>query len=101
VVFAIDLISSKRAAAPVQTTNTAHWPARPILDTRTPLSTDSPIKLFWSVTVYDVDTRALIMSDQGIAGRSPRMDLRKNDSGSMDIYCDRSWRFQDFDATNR
>jgi len=46
-----------------------------------------PIKLFWSVTVYDVDTRALILNDQKIADRSSRMDLRKNDDGSVDIYC--------------
>jgi hypothetical protein len=36
-----------------------------------------PIKLFWSVTVYDVDTRALILNKQKIADRSSRMDLLK------------------------
>jgi hypothetical protein len=46
-----------------------------------------PIKLFWSVTVYDVDTRALILNEQKIADRSSRMDLHKNDDGSVDIYC--------------
>jgi hypothetical protein len=46
-----------------------------------------PIKLFWSVTVYDADTRALILNEQKIADRSSRMDLRKNDDGSVDIYC--------------
>jgi hypothetical protein len=46
-----------------------------------------PITLFWSVTVYDVDTRALILNDQKIEDRSSRMDLRKNDDGSVDIYC--------------
>jgi hypothetical protein len=46
-----------------------------------------PIKLFWSVTVYDADTRALILNDQKIADRSSRTDLRKNDDGSVDIYC--------------
>jgi hypothetical protein len=45
-----------------------------------------PIKLFWSVTVYDVDTRALILNEQKIADRSSRMDLRKNADGSVDIY---------------
>jgi hypothetical protein len=46
-----------------------------------------PIKLFWSVTVYDVDTRALILNEQKVADRSSRMDLRKNADGSVDIYC--------------
>jgi hypothetical protein len=46
-----------------------------------------PIKLFWSVTVYDVDTRALILNEQKIADRSSRMDLRENKDGSVDIYC--------------
>jgi hypothetical protein len=46
-----------------------------------------PINLFWSVTIYDVDTRALILNDQKIADRSSRMDLRKNADGSVDIFC--------------
>jgi hypothetical protein len=46
-----------------------------------------PIKLFWSVTVYDLDTRALILNEQKIADRSSRMDLRRNEDGSVDIYC--------------
>jgi hypothetical protein len=46
-----------------------------------------PIQLFWSVTVYDVGTRALILNEQKIADRSSRMDLRKNADGSVDIHC--------------
>lgn len=46
-----------------------------------------PVELFWSVTVYDVDTRALILNDQKIADRSSRMDLRRNEDGSVDIHC--------------
>jgi hypothetical protein len=47
---------------------------------------NAPIKLFWSVTLYDVDSRALILNKQKIADRSSRMDLRKNADGSVDIY---------------
>ena len=46
-----------------------------------------PVKLFWSVTVYDVDTRALILNEQKIADRSSRMDLCKNEDGAVDVYC--------------
>jgi len=46
-----------------------------------------PAKLFWSVTLYDVDTRSLIVNEQKIADRSSRMDLKKNADGSVDIYC--------------
>ena len=48
---------------------------------------DAPVKLFWSVTVYDVDTRALILNKKRIADRSSRMDLRTNEDGSVNIYC--------------
>ena len=48
---------------------------------------DAPAKLFWSVTLYDVDMRSLLINDQKIADRSSRMDLRKNTDGSVDLYC--------------
>jgi hypothetical protein len=37
--------------------------------------------------VYDVDTRALILNEQKVADRSSRMDLNRNEDGSVDIYC--------------
>jgi hypothetical protein len=48
---------------------------------------EAPAKLFWSVTLYDVDTRSLLANPQKIADRSSRMDLKKNADGSVDIYC--------------
>jgi hypothetical protein len=45
-----------------------------------------PAKLFWSVTVYDMDQRVLIDNGKGIADKSSREDLTKNDDGSVDIY---------------
>src|SRR5262245_13318404 len=45
------------------------------------------MKLFWSVTLYDVDTRSLLVNKQRIADKSSRMDLKKNADGSVDIYC--------------
>ena len=44
------------------------------------------MKQFWSVTVYDVDTRGIIDNEEQIADRSSRMDLIKNDDGSVDLY---------------
>ncbi|MDO9024294.1 DUF1254 domain-containing protein [Zwartia sp.] len=45
-----------------------------------------PAKQFWSVTLYDVDTRSFIVTKEQIADRSSRMDLVKNADGSVDIY---------------
>jgi hypothetical protein len=45
-----------------------------------------PAKQFWSVTVYDANTRSVIQNPQGIADRSSRQDLLKNADGSVDVY---------------
>ena len=47
---------------------------------------NAPAETFWSVTLYDVDTRCLIQNEQKIADRSSRMDLIENQDGSITIY---------------
>jgi hypothetical protein len=46
-----------------------------------------PAKQFWSITLYDIDTRCLIQNKEQIADRSSHQsDLLKNADGSVDIY---------------
>ena len=46
-----------------------------------------PAKQFWSVTLYDLDTRGFIQNKEQIVDRSSRLpDLAKNADGSVDIY---------------
>ncbi len=47
---------------------------------------DAPAEAFWSMTVYDVDTRCIIRNEQKIADRSSRMDIMENQDGSITIY---------------
>ena len=46
----------------------------------------APAKEFWSVTLYDVSTRALIDNKTETTDRSSRQDLVKNADGSVDLY---------------
>ena len=46
-----------------------------------------PAKLFWSVTVYDAETRCLIDNEQQRGDRGSRdSDLAYNPDGSVDVY---------------
>jgi len=45
-----------------------------------------PAKQFWSITLYDNLTRGPVLTDQGAADLSSRMDLEKNADGSVDLY---------------
>jgi hypothetical protein len=47
---------------------------------------NAPATQFWSVTLYDVDTRSFIVTKEARADRSSRADLLKNADGSVDIY---------------
>ena len=45
-----------------------------------------PAKQFWSLTVYDIDSRCLIDNPQRKADLSSRQELKKNPDGSVDLY---------------
>ena len=45
-----------------------------------------PAMLFWSVTLYEIDTRVLIQNPTQKPDRVSREDMDKNADGSVDIY---------------
>jgi hypothetical protein len=45
-----------------------------------------PASLFWSATLYDIETRCLIQNKEQIADRSSRQELVANADGSVDLY---------------
>ena len=51
------------------------------------VSTPVPGNLFWSATVYDVDTRSMIATDQDkVVVGSLKTNFQTNPDGSIDIY---------------
>ncbi len=45
-----------------------------------------PAKDFWSVVVYDPQTRSMLQTDEQFPSLSSEKDLSKNDDGSYDLY---------------
>ncbi|MDB5824994.1 MAG: hypothetical protein JWR21_3698 [Herminiimonas sp.] len=45
-----------------------------------------PVKLFWSVTVYDSMTCSMVQTDTNDAARSSYDKLKTNADGSVDLY---------------
>ena len=46
---------------------------------------DVPVEDFWSVMVYDTETRSMIVNDQ-VPGRDSNAELKTNKDGSVDLY---------------
>ena len=47
---------------------------------------NAPVEAFWSLTIYDVSIRCIIVDDTKLADRSSRMDLLKNNDSSVTLY---------------
>ena len=47
---------------------------------------NAPAEVFWSIVVYDVNSRTLILNDEGRAALSSRTGLIENDDGSVTLH---------------
>ena len=47
---------------------------------------DAPVELFWSITLYDVETRSQIQNDTNKAALSFYDKFKKNKDGTVDLY---------------
>ncbi len=50
------------------------------------ISANPPVKHYWSMTIYDNNTRSLIDTDQRKASLSSYSPLKRNQDGSIDLY---------------
>ena len=47
---------------------------------------NAPVRLYWSATVYDRATHALIRDQKTVSRSSHSVGLQKNADGSVDVY---------------